>query len=527
MKERDEETAVTPGTDPEDAGRAATRTSGEPSPADVVEEPSDGVDVFDEAGGLDADAIPVTAARDEPSVVFSGRQVRRVRDLLARLAGARRAIRFYPGGHPAVRDAVDGLMHVIDSYHREGVDIPLTFFENELILGDQVLPEESMLFDQLIRDMSSAGANSVTFARGLDAAELERALPVLAADEAALEGLGGLAAAVAGARCPHVLIGTVRALERGEPGEDAESREFARDAYSGALDLLRELDRLIKANKVASAERVRGVVRSLVDNILGNRFAMLELSGLKDYDEYTFFHSVNVAILSLALGSAVSSDRRFLNSLGVGALMHDIGKMTVDLQVLNKPGTLSSDEWELVRKHPVYGAELSATLPGLDRASLVVILEHHMRYDLDGYPERRPRRRQHLTSRIVAIADAYDAMTSRRSYSSARLQDEAVEVLSKNAGTAFDPVLTRLFVQMLGVYPPRSVVRLTGGEVAVVSAPTDNILAPKVRIVADASGAFIDPVDVDLSDADAAAGRRIEACLDAAGLNIDVDEYLR
>ncbi|MDO8964284.1 MAG: HD-GYP domain-containing protein [Coriobacteriia bacterium] len=481
---------------------------------------------------LRAEAAEVAEAETagEPTVVvFSSRQVRRMRDLLARFSGARRSVRFYPSGHPAVRDGVDGLLDVIRAFHDEGVDVPLTFFENEVLLGEQLLAEESMLFDQLIRDMSASGTNSVTFLRGLDADELERALTILAADDATIDAMGGVEQAVADAHCPHVQIGAVRVMDRGEEvsaGKEGTDKELARESYVGALDLMRELDRLIKANKVASAERVRGVVRSLVDNILSNRYAMLELTGLKDYDEYTFFHSVNVAILSLALGSAVSADRRFLNSLGVGALMHDIGKMTVDLKVLNKPGSLSAAEWELVRKHPVYGAELAAVLPGLDRASIVVILEHHMRYDLDGYPERRPRRRQHLTSRIVAVADAYDAMTSRRSYSAARLQDESVEVLSKNAGTAFDPVLVRLFVQMMGVYPVRSVVRLTGGEVAIVIQPTDDILAPVVRIIADAVGGLVEPSDVDLSDSDAAAGRRVEACLDAAGMNIDVDEFL-
>jgi HD-GYP domain-containing protein (c-di-GMP phosphodiesterase class II) len=460
------------------------------------------------------------------SVVYSTRQARRVRDLLAKFSGTRRSVRLYPPGHPAIRDGVEGLMKVIAAFHDEGVDVPLTFFENELLLGEQMLAEESMLFDQLIRDMSASGMNAVNFMRGLTAEELERALSVLAADGASIEAMGGLQQAVESARLGHIEIGSVRAVDREVPEGPADGGELARESYRNAVDLMRELERIVQANKVASAERVRGVVRSLVDNIINNRRAMLELSGLKDYDEYTFFHSVNVAILSLALGSLVSSDRRFLNSLGVGALMHDIGKMTVALQVLNKPAPLSSEEWELVRKHPLYGAELAATMPGLDRASIVVILEHHMRYDLDGYPERRPRRRQHLTSRIVAVADAYDAMTSRRSYSAARLQDESMEVLTKNVGTAFDPVLVRLFVQMMGVYPPRSVVRLTGGEVAVVVEATANVCMPLVRIIADPTGCFIDPVEVDLSDAGAAAGRRVEACLDASGMNIDVDEYL-
>jgi HD-GYP domain-containing protein (c-di-GMP phosphodiesterase class II) len=258
-----------------------------------------------------------------------------------------------------------------------------------------------------------------------------------------------------------------------------------------------------------------------------NRFAMLELSGLKDYDEYTFFHSINVAILSLALGSTLSTDRRFLNSLGVGALMHDIGKTAVDLEVLNKPGSLDSDEWESVRLHPLYGAEAAATIPGLDRASVVIILEHHMRYDMDGYPSRHPRRPQHLASRVVAVADAYDAMTSRRSYSIARLQDQAMGVLAKNSGTAFDPVLVRLFVQLMGVYPPRSVVRLSSGEVAIVLRPGESdVLNPVVRVIAGADDELVEPFDLDLAVPAEAQDRTINACLDAVGMNLDVEDFL-
>lgn len=461
-----------------------------------------------------------------PGIVYSARQLKRVKDLLARLAGARRAVGFYPTGHPAVRDAVEGLMAVIRVFHEEGLDVPLTFFENEVMLGEQLLPEESMLFDQLIGHMADLGASSLTFTRGLTSEELERALPVLSMDEATLAGFGGLESAMQSARCPHVVVGAVQFLESDDERDQVpeDEKEAAHGSYSGALDLLRDLDRLVRADKVSSAQRVRGVAKGLVDNVLNNRWAMLELTGLRDFDEYTFFHSVNVAIHSLALGSVISRDRRFLTSLGIGALMHDIGKLSVDLRVLNKQGRLSAEEWALMRKHPEYGAEVAAALPGLDRSSLVVILEHHMRYDLDGYPQRTPARRQHLTSRITAIADAYDAMTSRRSYSNARLQDEAMSIVLKDAGTAFDPQLARLFVQAMGVYPPRAVVRLDRGDIAIVVRPTSNPLSPIVRVVADARAQLIDPYEIDLSDA--SQGRRIESCLDATGMNLDIDELL-
>ncbi len=492
-----------------------TSASAAPTPGAGTDEPSQG------AGRASArEGFP-----GESDLIFNPHQTRRARDLLARLSGARRAVTFYPHGHAVVGENVGGLMRVIEQYHHEGVDVPLIFFEDEVLLGEQLLPQESVIFDQLIRDMSASGETSVTFRMGLTQPELERALDVLSCDAAALEAKGGLEAAVRAADIPHVEIGTVTfARDVDNLGDLGETT--SRDSYNDALDAVREFSEQLKDQLHPSADEARVAVKSIVDNILTNRSAMVELSGLRAYDEYTFFHSVNVTILSVALGTLVSTGRRFLNSLGVGALMHDVGKLTVDLDVLNKPGALTPEEWELMRMHPVYGAEVAASMRGLDRASIVVILEHHMRYDLDGYPERRPRRPQHLTSRIVAIADAYDAMTSTRPYAATRRQDEAMEVLAKGAGTAFDPVLVRMFTQMMGVYPPRSVVRLSSGEIGIVVKPTLEILEPVVRLITDGAGVFHDPVDVDLSDADAAKGRRVESCLDPEPLNIDVDEYL-
>jgi HD-GYP domain-containing protein (c-di-GMP phosphodiesterase class II) len=257
-----------------------------------------------------------------------------------------------------------------------------------------------------------------------------------------------------------------------------------------------------------------------------NRHAILELSGLKSYDEYTYFHSVNVTVLSLTLGSAITQSQRFLSALGCGALMHDLGKVVIDVDVLNKPGDLSPDDWSRIQEHPMQGAEVAARVPGLDRAAVVAILEHHMRYDLNGYPVvKSAPPRPHLASRILGITDAYDAMTSFRTYSPARLQPEAMEVLVDGMGTAFDPTLVKFFINTLGAYPPRSVVRLSDGDVAVVvSANSEDIVRPKVRAIADASGILHEPVDIDLlGDPET---RQIVGCLDPAGLDIDIEDFL-
>ncbi|MBN2405519.1 MAG: HD-GYP domain-containing protein [Coriobacteriia bacterium] len=477
------------------------------------------------SGTPDIEHILEEAVPEGPARKFSHTQVGRLRDVLARLYALRRTIRFYPLDHPATAQVIDELYPAITRYHDEGVDLPITFYEDELLLGEQLLAEDSVLFDQLIRDMTALNVGTLCFKAGLQRDELLRFASVLSNDSESVEKRGGIKALMDVAGLTHIEVSPVTVLRETAPAGDA--RKAARESYNDAVDLLRELDHLVRGNETLNVPRVKASVRSLVDNVLANRYAMLELSGLKSYDEYTFYHSVNVAILSLALGSTLTKEYRFLSTLGVGALLHDVGKMTIAAETLNKPGPLTSEEWVSVRQHPVLGAEHAALTPGLDKASLVVIFEHHMRYDLTGYPQQVSSRPQHLASRIVAVADAFDAMTSKRSYSSPRMQSEAIEVLARNAGTALDPTLVRLFVNLMGAYPPRSIVRLSTGETAIVVSPSPrDPLRPVVRIIANAVGGMIDPVDVDLSNPEVAGAREVRACLDPTGVNVDVADFL-
>ncbi|MDA3936179.1 MAG: HD-GYP domain-containing protein [Actinomycetota bacterium] len=476
---------------------------------------------LDDVNSVGLNDMPGTGFSDDAAAVsYSTKQIGRVRELLTRLYAVRRTAKLYPIDHPAVAEGVEVAMEAILRYHEEGVDVVLAFFEGEVLFGDQLLPEESLLFDQLVREFNALGVGSLVIRRGISLAELTRAMSVLAADGYEAERVGGIERMVHEAGLPHISVGEVRVFEREEEGGDSGG---AQESYNGALDLMREIDRLVRSNKAVSTGRVKSAVRSLVDNVLTNRYAMLQLTGLKNYDEYTFYHSANVAILSLALGAMFTTDYRFLSSLGVGSLLHDIGKMTVDLEILNKPGALSPEEWARIRQHPVYGAEQAAVMPGLDKSALVTILEHHMRYDGGGYPHRSLNRPQHLTARIVAVADAYDAMTSHRSYSAARVQDDAMRLLVQGAGTAHDPVLVRLFVTLMGVYPPRSVVRLSTDETGIVLRPSENdSLRPLVRVVASSTGEMVEPYDVDTAQADVVVVR----CLDPQDINIDVDDYI-
>jgi putative nucleotidyltransferase with HDIG domain len=444
-------------------------------------------------------------------------QMRRARELLTRIHAVRRAARFYDFGHPSVDAAVGALDGVLRSYHAEHVDVQLVFLDGEVLLGEQLLTEESVAFDQLIRELIAAGIE------GAVRAELTRAMRIVSSDSAAIEQAGGIETMTAEARLSHVEIGLVGIIEAGQ-GERFELSEDVRMAFGNAVSVIKEIQSAFAGGKPIQAKHVAGVTKSLVDNVLSSRDAMLQMTALKNHTEYTYYHSANVAILSVSLASTISRDPRFLSSLGSGALLHDIGKLEVGLDIIEKPGRLDADEWDKMRQHPLLGAQMASQMPGVDSAVLVPILEHHMAWDGSGYPSRTPRRKQHLSSRIVAVADSYDAMTSKRSYSVARVQDQAMKLIVESSGTSLDPALVKLFLRMMGAYPPRSVVLLSDGSVAIVVAPSEqDAYRPTVRILTDPSGKFITPADVALTER---PGLTITGLIDSRRLNINIDDYL-
>ena len=320
---------------------------------------------------------------------------------------------------------------------------------------------------------------------------------------------------------PHIRFGIVQAVDYGTMRATDEQQTFL--AFAGAVDLVEDAGDALEHSRGVDPLQVRGAVRALVDGVLANRHSMLKLTGLKVLDKYTFYHSVNVAILSIALGSAISEDEEFLRLLGAGALLHDVGKLVVGRTMLEKAGELTPDEWETMRSHPTAGAQMVSLMPGIDKAVLVPILEHHMGWDGRGYPVRTPLRRQHITSRIVAIADSYDAMTSRRAYSAARTPGDALALIVKDAGSAFDPALVSVFVNLMGAYPPLSMVRLSSGEVAVVLRPSEeDLLRPVVRIIATPEGELVDPIDVELVSRQDLS---ILSSLDPHELNVAAEDY--
>ncbi|MDN5347599.1 MAG: hypothetical protein PWP65_1163 [Clostridia bacterium] len=248
----------------------------------------------------------------------------------------------------------------------------------------------------------------------------------------------------------------------------------------------------IPSKVVIDTKKVRQVVNDIIDDLLGQRELMLNLADIRSLDDYTFCHSVNVCVLALMTGITLGLSRSDLCHLGVGAILHDVGKIRVPLEILNKPGPLTPEEFDIIRLHPEYGFEILSDYKEISKVSAHIALEHHERYDGSGYPQGLKGSECHEFARITGIVDVYDALTSDRIYRPAYAPHEAYELLAGCGNFRHDYHLVKAFLTNVAAYPVGTPVELNTGEVGLVIGNRRGYShQPKIRLL---SGEEIDLV---------------------------------
>jgi len=252
---------------------------------------------------------------------------------------------------------------------------------------------------------------------------------------------------------PGIIIGGPVFLQREEGIDLKDNYAVAKRSYLKALSSLKELHDSIKAGMRVKLKRIKRAVQLMVDSILTDESNLAGFTAAKNFKNYSHFHPVNVAILSLLIGKRVGLDRQYLRALAIAALFHDIGKIEVPDGILNKKTDFTEKELDLIKRHPVDGVRVLLRSFGLSETvilSMLVSFEHHMKLDLSGYPASPAKRKVNLFSRIVSIADDYDSLLSGRVYTRKKLSnDEALKLMSQGRGTIYDPLLLKAF---LGIF---------------------------------------------------------------------------
>ncbi len=320
-----------------------------------------------------------------------------------------------------------------------------------------------------------------------------------------------------------------------DPADDIEAKERAKRTYQQSVVTTKEVINSVRMGQSPNVKKIKRVVQGIVDQILNDETSLVGLTAIRDYDDYTFTHCVNVCIFSIALGRRLGLTRMQLYDLGFTALFHDIGKSRVPLEIIQKPDALEEEEWRLVMAHPWLG--VLALFQVRDHQefpyrSMLVAYQHHQKRDLTGYPKSLRLSEMTFYSKIVAVADGFDAATSRRVYTTKPLSPATVlEEMRDNPRRGMDPVVVKAFVALLGIYPVGSLVVLDTFELAIVHAvnPIPEMLSrPIVRIISDDLGNVTHPGDLfDLATQDGAGNfqRSIIKTADPERYGIKVGDY--
>ena len=485
---------------------------------------------------------PALQARRSDGERQTGANVRRGgRNFMVAFYAALRAIKLYPLEHSAVQKTLAELSQVAEEMRAEEGDLEFRISGEFIFLNETRLRldlSNYATFGHILTLCKVAGIGTIQVGAKGTPRDWSLLLSLLGAEtkSAPSERFQQITKRLADAK--------IDLFQLDPPAETPSDKEFNEEAkaaanrtYSQSVAVTKDVINSVRIGKTPSIRKIKRVVQGIVDQVLNEETSLIGLTAIRDYDEYTFTHSVNVCIFSVALGRRLGMTKIQLYELGLAALMHDIGKSRVPLDLLQKTGTLTDEEWRWMAAHPWLGVlvlfQFRRQQEELSYRAMTVCHEHHMKIDLTGYPKAIRPRQVSVLSKIVTIADSYDAATSRRSYQTVPLAPSAVlEEMRDNPRRGLDPVLVKAFINLLGIYPVGTLVVLDTFELAIVSAANPNpeaLSRPIVKIISDARGNVIVPplvVDLAIPEAGGQFSRTIIKTADPDRYGITVGDYL-
>lgn len=435
----------------------------------------------------------------------------------------------YPAAHPFLLASAEQLLSRIQELLLVRKEVSFYLVSGELFFETHSVPVDQSLA-MLMEQFTGREIGGVVFKPGIERDELVRFAYLMNREISHFQAPGGLSAIIAKEGIPHIALHHVRLVDKQFGRALKEAKKLSSDVFLDAVDTVQEIIQSVHRDKGINMRRVSSTVHAMVDDVLDNRDALLGLTSIRMYDEYTFAHSVNVAVLSIAQGTFLSLDKPQIAALGVAGMLHDIGKVAVPLDIINKPDKLTEAEWEVVQRHPVEGALILSDVQALTRLAMIAAFEHHQHGDVRGYPRMDNSRQQHPFSQIIAIADAYDAIVAARVYYRVPTPpDQAVRILLKKRGATFHPVLVKAFVNMIGIFPVGTLLKLDTGEIAIVVHQTRDLMRPRVLLLSRFDGSERgDPhAEVNLLETEKGNYRRTAVgTIDSGKAGFDIKPYL-
>jgi HD-GYP domain-containing protein (c-di-GMP phosphodiesterase class II) len=436
----------------------------------------------------------------------------------------------YPPGHPIVDQGLKSVYAQLVELMKPTNKVTIVFLEEEILYENEPILESSFLVHQFVAMFKKLGVGSITFTTGLEFEELRAFIYAVHTVEKIAEIENALQNELQRRNVTHIQLSRPAKPKK---ATSTQSRwEGAKQIYAATTKLVESTMLTASTEKVIDVDNVKPIVKQIVESLMDDPSILMSLASIKSFDTYLFSHSVNVCILTLAQAMHLNLDAEFILQLGMGSLLHDLGKTFIPAEILNKPGKLSDDEWEVMKQHPVEGMKLILKSKYVTQLPALLIYGHHWKYNYSGgYPalSRKPEWNRFVG--IVSISDCYDAITTSRPYNRLHLPSEAVAVMKKMAGIDFDPVLVKHFAAILGAYPVGSLVKLNSGDLALVlQANPDDPNHPKVRIIADVKNQkYTEITLVDLSEKDEVENiypLYIDKIVDPEEVHIRIGDYI-
>ena len=470
----------------------------------------------------------------QPSTVNYQEEGRR---LLTVFYGTLSALKLYPVENETVQQTLSELHALIERIVNVdgGAEVRVVgdfFFLNETRLRLDL--SNFATFGAFATALQAHGIGAVEVLPGIVRREWAPFMSMLLRKPAAEGPFEGFMERFASAPVQHIVLRSATDVEK--PGKE-ESLTAAKRTYAQSVKVAKDVLGDMRIGKAVNARKVKRAVQGIVDQVLSNESSMVTMTTLRDFDEYTFTHCVNVSIFSVIIGQRLGLDRLQLYELGLGALFHDVGKQRLDVDVINKPGSLTDAEWAHLREHPTEGLLILFDMHGfadVPYRQMLMAYEHHMKIDLTGYPPNRRSREPTLFTRIVAVADSFDAGTSVRSYQYAPWPPDAVlQEMRDNPKRGLDTLLVKVLITATGVYPVGTLVILDSHELAIVAQVNKDpalLHRPIVRVISDPVGLPLsEPKTLDLAESDPATGApryQIIKTTDPQKYGIRVSDYL-
>ena len=410
------------------------------------------------------------------------------KELLASLQTAK----LYGPTHPITKTSVEKAYLSLKDVLAEKAELVLGIVGEELAFEKEIFFDLSKFLRQMIIYLKDRGIERIAFNRALELDELYKFIEFLTLPKEEIKGDPQEFLKLSGVM--NISIGKVKASSVSGPDGGVKVPDLT-NFYQASLDKISPSLTRIMENESVDGTGLKLAINNIAGN-LGPYFEQLfKLATLKRYDTGTFTHLLNVSILSMHFSAKLGFAKDVVTEIGLSALFHDIGKLRISRKTIRKPGQLSAQEFSQMESHTVLGAKLLMQyVDAIGIMPVVICFEHHLRYDLSGYPRMPLKTKQHIASSVVSICDVYDALSQRRSYKADYPPDTIHSLMMRGSGTTFDPELLSAFFKILGVWPIGSIVALSDQRVGVVVEENeDNIFLPKVKIVApEHNGQVID-----------------------------------